>query len=298
MIPYRNSQGNMTFLMVLTIGILVLIVLSGFAFNLMLSRRSQAQYVADSLVLTLAANINSGNRVGQINELQEASRELVLVSSQNLQKCTDNNQTLSGLCDELLQESRTGHELVEQERKNQIAIVCNEVNDSVKEHNRKISQQKKFCFVGFTMQDPEILRVDLGRIVGVSSNVRALTAIPELADLDSRKSYFDTGSKLYKADINAKLLSPEDDLNFNFSSLPALVGTTAAPPRNTNVNMFVPYGTSIDTENPQVTTIKQIPSAIQLYCRMNMTLPWERQSTSALQLTATGTASGASLDSL
>ena len=194
--------------------------------------------------------------------------------------------------------SKTGHELVEQERKNQIAIVRNEVNDSVKEHNRKISQQGKFCFLGFAMQDPEILRVDLGRIVGVSSNVRALSAIPELAELDSRKSYFDTRSQLYKADINAKLPSPEDDLDFNFSSLPALVGTTAAPPRNTNVIMFVPYGTIFDTEKPQVTAIKQIPSAIQLYCRMKLTLPWEQQSTSALGLTATGTASGASLDSL
>ena len=167
MIPHRNSQGNMTFLMVLTIGLLVLIIFCGFAFNLMLTRRSQAQYAADSLALALATNINSGNRVGQINELQEASRELVLLSRQNLDKCTDNNQAMSGLCDELLQEARAGHELVEQERKNQIAIVCNDVNNSVKEHNRKISQKRQFYFVGFAIQDPEILRADLGRIAGV-----------------------------------------------------------------------------------------------------------------------------------
>ncbi len=288
----------MTFLMVFTIGILVLIVMGGFVFNMMLSRRSQAQYVADSLALTLAANINSGNRVGQINELQEASRELVLVSRQNFEKCTDNNRTLSGLCDELVQEARTGHELVEQERMNQIAIVRKEVIDSVKLHNRQLEQQRKFSFVGFTMPDPEILHVALGRIVGVGSNVRALNAIPELAELDSRKSYLEAGSKLYKADINAKLPPPDDDLDFNFSSLPALVGTSAAPPRNTNVVMFVPYGTVFDSDKPSLATIRQIPSAIQLNCRMNMTLPWERQSTNAFELTATGTASGASLDSL
>ncbi|HEY9683653.1 MAG TPA: pilus assembly protein TadG-related protein [Oculatellaceae cyanobacterium] len=296
MIPRRNSQGNMTYLMVLTIGVLVLIVLGGFVFNTMLSRRSQAEYAADSLALALATQINSGNRVGQMNKLQEASRELVLVSRQNVDKCIDRNGCLSGLCSQLLEESVSGHELLEKERKNEIAIISDEVSSSIKEYNRKAREPRKFFFLGFEMQNPEILRVDLGRIAGVSSNVRALDAIPELADLDIRKSYVDTKSKLYKADINAKLSPPDEDLDFNFCSLPAFVGTTAAPPRNTNADMFVSYGTIFDVEKPQIATIKQIPSAVQIYCRMNMTAPWERQSTNALELRATGSASGASPD--
>jgi hypothetical protein len=298
MITTRNSHGNMTFLVVLTIGLLVLIILCGFAFNLLLSRRSQAEYASDSLALALATDINSGNRVAQMNKLQDASRELVFVSRQHLDKCTDNNRCLAGLCDGLLQEARSGHELLEKERQNQIAIIRDGVINSVKAHNRKVKEQRNFSFLGLQLQNPEVVRVDLGRISGVSSNVRNLEAIPELTDFDIQRSNFDQKTKLYKADINAKLPPPEDDLDFNLSSLPAFVGTIAAPPRNANPNMFVPYGTIFDENEPKTAILKQIPSAIQIYCTMNMTMPWDRQSSNSLELRATGSASGASPDSL
>ncbi|MFX5968833.1 hypothetical protein ABTE68_20720, partial [Acinetobacter baumannii] len=61
-----------------------------------------------------------------MNELEEASRELIFVSRQQLDASGDGNKRLAGLCDDLLQEAKLSHELVEKERKNQIEVIRDE----------------------------------------------------------------------------------------------------------------------------------------------------------------------------
>jgi hypothetical protein len=299
MITYRKSNGSMTFLIVLTIGLLLIVALCGVGFNQLLLKRSQGQYLADANTLSLATNLNKNDRIGELNEIEEASRELVFLSRQDCDKSsTDETKSMARMCDQLLDEARTGQALVESERKNQVAQINAEVLDAVALYNRKRNQQNNFAFLGLKTYDPEILRVDLGAIKGVNSNVKGLDAIPDLWALDSFKSYVDPKTKLYKSNIPVKLPYPDTDLEFKFASLPACVGKTIAPARNTNSNVFVPYGTIYDNGKIKTTAITQVPSAIQVQYDMNVNLPWERTtSIEKIGITSSGSASGASAES-
>jgi len=298
MITYRKSNGSMTFLLVLTIGLLLFVALCGVGFNQLLLKRSQAQYAADANTLSLATNMNKDDRIGELNEIEEASRELVFLSRQDLDKCSSNdNKIMASMCDQLLDEARTGQALVEGERKNQVALITSEVLDSVASYNKKRNLLNNFAFLGLKTFDPEIRRVDLGAIQGVNSNVKALDAIPDLWALDTFKSYLDPRTKLYKPNLSVKIPHPDSDLEFKFASLPAYVGKTIAPARNTNSNVFMSYGTIYETGKVKSAPLNQVPSAIKVYYGMNINMPWERTTAEKIELTSTGSASGASFES-
>jgi hypothetical protein len=298
MIGCRKSEGNTIFLVSLIIGIILFVALLGMGFNYLLLIRAQAQYKADCMALSLATQINVVDRIGEINELQEASRELILVSRKNAsQSSAESNLQLTALCDRLVEDARSGHSLVEDERLNQIQLITTQVQDEILAYNRKRQKDSTFAFLGLKTFAPEILRVDLGRIANVNCNVRALDAIPELARFDNYKSNFDGTSKLYRCDINAKLPDSDSDLNFNFSSLPACIGNTGSPARNTNGHVFVPYETIFADGKIRNALPEQIPSAVQIYFGMDSILPWDQSTKVPIGLVATGSTSGASFDS-
>jgi hypothetical protein len=298
MIARRKSKGSTVFLVSLVIGIIVFVALCGIGFNYLLFMRAQAQFAADAMALTMATKMNTADRIGEFNQVQEASRELVFVSRQNLDQCSDANiPDLDILCDQLLQNARSGHSLVEDERKNQISVVGKEVQEAIVAYNCERNKEGDSPFFGLQTFAPEILRVDLGRLAKVNCNVRSLDTIPELASYDTLKFYCDKTSKLYAADINAALPAPESDLEFNFSSLPAYIGKTSAPSRNTNANVFVPYGTVFAEGKIKNVSLKQIPSAVQIHYGMNVILPWDQSKIVPIRLIASGSASGASADS-
>src|SRR5438128_7967466 len=84
MIPNRHPSGNMLILMALTMAIIFALVMTGLTFNCFLFQCTHAQCEADAVALRLASEINKGDRVGQLNELEECSRELVYVSRKDL----------------------------------------------------------------------------------------------------------------------------------------------------------------------------------------------------------------------
>lgn len=259
---------------------------------------TRAQYVADSMALSLASEINTADRIGEFNQLQEASRELIFISRQDFDHSSNARiPDLAALCSALVENARSGHSLIEKERQNQILSIRKEVQDAVVTYNHERNKNNSFAFFGLRTFEPDILRVDLGRIAKVISNVRDLEALPELAIFDQQKGYFNKSTKLYACDTSIKLPEPDSDLDFNFSSLPAYIGKTSAPARNTNTSVFVPYGTIFADGKITNTPLKQIPSAIQIHYDMNVIVPWEQSNTGHIQLVSTGSASGASADS-
>ena len=294
----RKSAGSITFLVSLIIGIILFVVLLGLGFNYLLVMRSQAQYNADALALSMANKLNMTDRIGEINQLEEGSRELIYVSRQDAYQSQEGKNTeLASLCDRLLDDARTAHKLVENERQNQIRLTTLDIQNAALDYNGKRKSDTTFAFLGLKTFAPKIVRVDVGRIANVNSNVRADNTLPDLATFDNSKQYFDRNSKLFKADVNAKLPDSDSDLDFNLTALPAFVGNRASAARNTNEHVFVPYATVFADGNSTKSWPKQIPSAVQIYFTMDSILPWDQSTMVPIALTATGSTSGASIDS-
>jgi hypothetical protein len=295
MIAHRKEKGNTILLVSLLIGLMILAALCGICFNYLLFIRAREQYVADAMALSWATKFNIADRIGEINQLQEASRELIYTSRQNCYESADSSLPgFAALCNRALDDARCGHELVERERQNQIETIRKEMQGAIVAYNQESSKAGSVSFLGLKTFKPEILRVDLGRIARVDSNVKALGSIPELEQADQHEVYFDKKTKFYRCDLNAKLPHPDSDLAFNFSSLPAYVDDTAASSRNANERVFVPYSTIFEDGKIKNASPKQIPSAIQILFGLNVAIPWNQSKTESVRLLATGSTSGAS----
>ncbi len=297
-IARRKSKGSMTFLVTLLTGIFVVVALCGIAFNFMLFLRARAQYEADARTLDFATKLNMADRVGGVNLLEEASREIVFVSRQNCNRCADLDlPQLNALSNLLLERARQGHSLIECERQNQIAAICKEAQAAARHYNKEKSGKSSLSFFDLNYLEPEILRVDLGCISAVDSSVRDLNVIPELSEHDISKGYVNQKSRLYRSGLNVKLPDPDSDLDFYFSSLPAYTKNTTSPSRNTNDAVFASYGTVFTNKQTKETLPKQIPSAVHVVYVMSVTVPWDHSGKSSIELSSTGTTSGASADS-
>ncbi len=297
----RQSRGNMTLLVSLTIGLVIVIAVGGLMFNRVLLERTRAQYALDALSLSLASRINPGDRVGQVNRLEEASRELVFTSRQAVN--ASSSQDLSGfsrLSNLLLEEARAGHALVEKERHNQISVIRKEVLEAVRSYENKRDENGGLGFLSIKTSDPKVIRVALGRIKNVDSNIESLDAIPELYEFDRQSGYVDAPSKLYKSNLYAKLPAPDSDLSYRFCSLPAYVGKTCAPPRNTNFDAFESFGSIFVNGVETREAFNDIPDALQITSNMDVDMAdaAKKQSNLAtLSAVSTGVSSGASSES-
>lgn len=297
----RQSRGNMTLLVSLTIGLVIVIAVGGLMFNRVLLERTRAQYALDALSLSLASRINPGDRVGQVNRLEEASRELVFTSRQAVN--ASSSQDLSGfsrLSNLLLDEARAGHALVEKERSNQVLVIRREVLEAVRSYENKRDENGGLGFLSIKTSDPKVTRVALGRIKNVDSNIESADAIPELYQFDLQSGYLDKQSKLYKSNLNANLPAPDSDLTYRFCSLPAYVGKTCSPPRNTNVDAFESFGNIFVDGVETREAFNDIPDALQITSNMavDMADAIKKQSNLAtLSAVSTGVSSGASSES-
>jgi hypothetical protein len=279
----------------LTMGMLVALGMAGFTFNNFLFQRAHAQAKADALAIKLAAEINEGDRVGQLNELECASRELVYVSRQQVKKCQQDEEYdfLSPLCQQLLAESRYGHEIVERERQNQINLIDRDIQREASDHNCAASGQLAFSIPWLQIQDLRIMRVDVGHIENIESNVKDLSALEDLSDFDMRRGYVDRVTNLYRANINASLPDADGDLCFKLSSLPSYVEETCAPARNTNQGVFVRTGTIFNDGHAVLASIDQVPNAVQITYALNTTVGLRDRLESDVTVISTGITNGA-----
>ncbi len=285
----------MIVLVSLCMGLIVLVAVIGIIFNNLLFQNSRSQDKVDAMALSFARLINAGNRVGQINELEDRCRELVYVSRQTEIACPAADcGYMTALCDQLLSDARSGQKLVEAERQNQINLICNEVQDAATRYNRDRSADSSFSLNWLQTYEPRITDVALGTIKDVQSSVRSQTVFSELAYHDYLADYFDPETALYKAPLNARLPGSDADLSFELSALPASVKMITPQPRNTNSDVFVPYGKVVESGEQSPNSIQHIPNAVHVSCAMDALVGPHGSNKVSISVVSTGITSGAS----
>jgi hypothetical protein len=118
--------------------------------------------------------------------------------------------------------------------------------------------------------DSEIYEISVGGVKNVESNVLNTTVYPDLREFDQQKRYFQKGSDLYLGGINAKLPSPDTDLDFRFSPLPAPVDNTVAQARLINNEVFKPYGTVFQDKKFVDARLEELPTAVRVVQHMSV----------------------------
>ena len=293
MIAGRKSTGNMLSLVVLTIGAIIALVLLGLLFNTFLFQCSRAQYKVDALAINLASKINSGDRVGQMNDMVEASRELVFVCDENMQRCQSQElEVLTPLCTQLLEEARRGQGLVDDERKHQIQVIVTELTDEATKYNRSANAIDGLAMLGLKAREPLITRIDVGYVRQMESNVHDLRMLPELSKADAEKGNTAPRSKLFRSNNNARLPGLQHDLAFKFSPLSASIKGVYAPARNANLQVFVPTGTVMKNGTGQPYSPEYAPSAVSITCSMDAAME-NNQAATKVDLNAVGITAGA-----
>lgn len=276
------------------LGAVIFVFLLFFQMNGLLLQRSRAQTQADALALSCAAGMNQGDRIAQVNDLKACSRELVFLSRQREQLCdAPEYRLLQPLCSELVIESRAGAGFVEAERKNQIRLVCSEIQSRAWQHNRKVEREDGFALGWLKASDPTITRIEVGRIENVESNVRHWAGASELALLDAENGYVDAASNLLKANRNARLPGNDADLDFHITSLPALVKGTRAPARNVSPKKFISDAVMFDQGVPTKAAIPQIPTAIRITSTMKASLGDKAEHQGTVHFISTAATTGA-----
>lgn len=266
-----------------------------FTFNGLLFQHSSAQDKVDSESLALSSLINYNDRIGQLNHLFARSRELVYASRERLAKCEqDELDFLRPLCSDLLDEARAGNLLLEQERKQQIQVICAEIQNSAKFSNSKAQSNNSIRFGALKTDMPQIWKIEVGQIKNVQSSMKCGQSLAKLASHDKSQNYFMPKSHLFRSGVNAKLPGPDADLDFKFTALPACVENTCMPARNANSDVFVYQGTIYDEGEVQAVALSEIPCALRVISRMNAELDGKQKL--SMPLTSVGTTGGAACD--
>jgi hypothetical protein len=262
---YRQKQGSMLVLTMLLGCLLVFVFIVAFSFFLLLSENKKGRAQAELSAISLAKILNETDRVGQLNHVIARSRELVYLSrsceAQASNAKLDNWEPLAHF---LVDEARSGAILVEGERKNQIAVTKKALRYAADNQNLHTVDKPVFSLPFFHTWDAEISEIQLGCADNVECNVPNSETYPDLRAYDEQSKYFQKGSQLYMGNINAKLPSPDNDLDFKLCSLPASVGSTTAPARLITVSTFKPAATIFANVKFVDAKMDQIPSALSV----------------------------------
>lgn len=288
-----RRKGSMLSMTTLTVGIILFACIIGFCFYMLLSQQRSGQGQADRLTMQVANLFNEDDRIGQMNNLVGRCRELVYASRQAQNDAANKGyEVWAVLASQLTDEARSSAVQVEAERQSQCKLLCDRTRNAVDYYNVHTKTTSTFSLPWWQSYQPEVNKVTMGYINNVQSNVEYLNGdvYPDLKFDDERDKLFDKASSLYKGNVNARLPSPDNDLDFKMSSLPAPVEKTTAPPRLVNPEVFQTTGTLIEDRKYMGRKYDQIPSAVQLQEFMDVTANQNRQT---VQLTSTAATSGA-----
>lgn len=251
-------------------GVLVVVLVVAFCFYMLLAEQNRGQSKVDKSAMQLAKDFNAGDRVGQINNMVARNRELVYVSRQSVDMASAKNLAAWGpLASYMLDEARSSAALVDKERKDQIKLSLKDARDFAMQHNMKVDDEKaEFSLPWWRTYDTQVGEISVGAIKDVESNVLNTDVYPELRDFDREKKYFQKGSNLYMGGINAKLPSPDEDLDFHFAALPAPVDGTISPARLVNGDAFKPGAVIFQEQKNVDRTPVDLPTAVQVVEQM------------------------------
>lgn len=251
-------------------GILIVIVMVGLLVSILFLSQKRVQSQAEELALSMATFLNKDDLTGQMNNMVQCARELVFAGRNTYHDIANHHPRMKPMALQLAQEAREGAQLIESERRELVRYSVGALNKMVK--NNSVSDSRPvFKLPWLSTYQAAIYALDAGYIERVHSNVRAPEANPELKHYDIESKFLDVKTDLYLANINARLPSPDDDLNFKLCSLPPPVRNTVAPARLTSNNAFKSLAKLVDQGQWVGRSCDQLPSAVNLVLAMQVT---------------------------
>ena len=287
----RRQSGNMLTMTLLCVGLLLAVCMIGFAFYLLLSEQKRGQTEADKLALEISKSMNENDRIGQINNLVVRNRELVYASRLTANTTVNSNLSFCApLAQQLLDEASSGSVEIDKERKTQITLQQKRIKDIVERYNMHTQNVATFSLPWWKTYGLQVFQVNGGSLRDVQSNVEHTEIYDDLNIEDRRAKYVQPGSNLYMGNINAKLPTPDNNLDFKITSLPAPVEKLIAPARLANPEIFHFGHLFFDNGKAVMQSFDQIPTAVQVVGRMDVQM---REGNQRVQIGSTALTNGA-----
>ena len=278
----------------LTGTIIIAVVIIGFLCQFLFLNHQKERSDADECVLILSHTINSKDRVGQMNTAVERAREIVYASrkAHNELVQDESDPALEDFSRLLIEEARSGAQLVESGRKILSEQIVQDLSQSAKEYKKKLAL-KGGSKVGPVNISPAILtRVELGLPRRVFANVTATDAFDQLLKDDRQSGYVSNSGLAYVGGINAKLPSPDNDLDFKLTPLASAIGARTSPPRLIGNSIFDARAVILNNKDESA-ALTQIPSAVCVKLEMPVATNAFSALSSNMQVTASAAAGGA-----
>lgn len=261
---HRNNRGSMLVLTILVMCFVMIVIaqLSGFA--AMMMAHQELQDKAEKFEIGAVQILNQSDRTGRMNLMTAASRELVYDSRQTFNGMMQNAPAYAALAERYLNESRAGAQLVSDERQKLLASTLSDVRDLAK--GLETQSQAHDMLPWVSTEKSAVFNLELGYAEDEDSNVVASDADPSLYEYDRENRSFDKSTNLYHGNACLKLPAPDDDLDFQLSSLAAPVSGTVSQAKIDEGRKFVATLPLIREGEFLPGNCKYIPSTARLTC--------------------------------
>lgn len=221
---------------ILMVGLVVAASFAGVFFA-----HNRLQTASDEIALTGARKLNEFNRLGQMNELIARSRQLVYSTNQQNEqvKGVGNDPLLEKFAQQLNTEVLDSAASLDKERHDLTTLAQLEAKREMQAKFDQLKDSYNMRLPWLTVETPNLVSMNTGKIQGLDSNAKVLAGISELSEQDNKSNYVNKGKQigLYRAESDATLPIPNSP-HFRFSPLPAPVANNLAPARTALPDAF------------------------------------------------------------
>ncbi|HEY9869368.1 MAG TPA: hypothetical protein V6D08_09400 [Candidatus Obscuribacterales bacterium] len=226
----RNS-GNILILTCVLTWLVALGVAVGMSLTSLYVTHVSAQSMANEVAMAAAQVLNNNDREGQMNNMISRNRQLVFASREVADWTTPDYPALQPLAERLLREARDSARTLESERSRLRELTQEEAKQKAQEALKQLQSKTRITLPWIQTSAAELADFRLGYANRVETNVLVPPGLPQLAEFDRKKEYAQERSNLYRANVNAKLLGADADLDYHLASLAAPVKNSVSPAR-------------------------------------------------------------------
>lgn len=263
----RSNRGSILLLTICLSALVAFGTVAILAMLLVFQSQKLEQMQADSIALDMASRLNSGDRIGELNNVISYSRELVYTARETHGTISRHNPQLAELSEMMLDGARQGAQLVEQERRALRFEILSELDREARARSSCFGI-KEVQLPFLHISPPQIESIELGAVRESACNAKAPRSLEELAQFDLNCGYLFKGSKFYRANVDAKLPAPDNDLPFKFSALAPPVEQTLAPARLISRSAFAGSQVAFGHKGIHRVSTDSLPSALELQISM------------------------------
>jgi hypothetical protein len=258
---FRSSLGNTLLLVALCATGVLLVLAVALTLYAVFSAHAELRDAAEHDTDFAGRDLNTSDRVGEINNMVAASRQLVFNSRSAYKDTVENSVDLEPFALFLMNDARKGAQFVAAEQQRTLLATVTGIRDLAKRLNQDNAKKVQYLLPWAHADNWLITDVSVGYIDGLGSNVLAPKGNTELFSKDS--PYIDPKTNLYHGDIVLPLDAPDNDLVFKLSTLPAPVQGTITPQRLLSNDLFRSTACLVQDGQPTKNLPEFIPSAVQ-----------------------------------